>query len=236
VMVPEMLFLVALKEHNKKLWNRSFPFHFGIYLVAACTALMVVAGILGALLPAVVAGPVGDVLRVLIPIVGAAGLVLGLLGAVGLLRRRTSREMRDYTAPADLFNLVFFVIAFGVALATFVTVDRSFATAMALVGRLVTFNIEPLAGSGAAVVLPMVSAILLAVLVAYIPLTHMSHFVGKYFAYHAIRWADEPNLRGGHQEKKIEKMLQQPVTWAAPHIKGDGTKTWLDAATEDQSK
>ena len=33
VMVPEILFLVALKEHNKKLWYRSFPFHFGLYLV-----------------------------------------------------------------------------------------------------------------------------------------------------------------------------------------------------------
>ena len=27
---------------------------------------------------------------------------------------------------------------------------------------------------------------------AYIPLTHMSHFVGKYFTYHAVRWDDAP--------------------------------------------
>ena len=33
VMVPEILFLVALREHNQKLWTRSFPFHFGLYLV-----------------------------------------------------------------------------------------------------------------------------------------------------------------------------------------------------------
>ena len=58
-MVPEILFLVALKEHNPKLWTRSFPFHFGLYLVAACTALMGVAGVLGAVLPGVMAGPVG---------------------------------------------------------------------------------------------------------------------------------------------------------------------------------
>jgi hypothetical protein len=57
--------------------------------------------------------------------------------------------------------------------------------------------------------------------------------VGKYFAYHAIRWADEPNLRGGKQEKVINDLLNQPVTWSAPHIRGDGKKTWLDVATED---
>ena len=71
---------------------------------------------------------------------------------------------------------------------------------------------------------------------AYIPLTHMSHFVGKYFAYHAIRWNDTPNLRGGMQEAKIHKLLAQPINWAAPHIRGDGKKTWVDAATEEVKK
>ena len=47
VMVPEILFLVALKEHNRKLWLRSFPFHFGLYLITGSTALMVLQGILG---------------------------------------------------------------------------------------------------------------------------------------------------------------------------------------------
>ena len=28
-MIPEMVFLQALYEHNRKLWYRSFPFHFG---------------------------------------------------------------------------------------------------------------------------------------------------------------------------------------------------------------
>ena len=37
VMVPEILFLEALHKNNRQLWNRSFPFHFGLYLVAACT-------------------------------------------------------------------------------------------------------------------------------------------------------------------------------------------------------
>ena len=31
-------------------------------------------------------------------------------------------------------------------------------------------------------------------------------------------------------------MLGQPVTWAAPHIKGDGRRTWADVATEEMEK
>jgi hypothetical protein len=64
----------------------------------------------------------------------------------------------------------------------------------------------------------------------------MSHFVGKYFAYHAIRWNDEPNLQGGDQEGTIQGLLGRPVSWGAPHIKGDGTRTWADIATEDTKK
>ena len=235
-MVPEILFLVALKEHNPKLWSRSFPFHFGLYLVAGCTILMAVAGVLGAWLPGIMAGPVGTMIRALIPVIGHAGLVLGLVGAAGLLQRRRQRPLRDYSAPMDTVNLVFFVAVFALALVTAVTVDRRFAAVSELVSNLVTFNVAPLSGAGAEVVMPSASAILLAMLAAYIPLTHMSHFVGKYFAYHAIRWADEPNLPGGSQEKVIEGLLNQPVSWSAPHIRGDGTKTWLDVATEDPER
>jgi hypothetical protein len=61
----------------------------------------------------------------------------------------------------------------------------------------------------------------------------MSHFIGKYFAYHSIRWQDEPNLPGGKEEKTIEELLSRPVTWSAPHIGADGKKSWLDVTLED---
>ena len=77
------------------------------------------------------------------------------------------------------------------------------------------------------------SVLLLSFLTAYIPTTHMSHFVGKYFAYHSIRWKDDPNLQGGKEEKVIEELLNRPISWSASHIKGDGKKTWLEAATEE---
>ena len=108
VMVPEILFLVALRENNKKLWTRSFPFHFGLYLVGGVTALMLAGGLIIGYLPENIAAPVAKIMGLVIPFFGGAGLVLGIIGAIGLFIRRRGRELRDYTAPADLFNLIFF--------------------------------------------------------------------------------------------------------------------------------
>ncbi len=237
VMVPEILFLVALKENNKKLWVRSFPFHFGLYLVIGATVLMMGGGVLQAVLPGAMGGGLGRTIQVATVACGASGLCLGLLGAAGLLHRRlTDPVLQDFSSPADIFNLVFFMVTFGVALLTFLVVDLDFSRVTAFVHGLVTFQFDAMEGRGLEVFLPAVSVVLMGLLVAYIPLTHMSHFVGKYFAYHAIRWNDEPNLRGGDQEKEIQKVLGQPIDWSADHIEGDGKKTWVDVATEEMSK
>ena len=230
VMVPEILFLVALREHNQKLWTWSFPFHFGLYLVGLTTVLMMVSGVLARFLPAL-----PEWIGLVTPVTGAAGLCLGVIGAFGLFVRRRGREMRDYTAPADYFNLLFFVVAFGIAGVAFV-LDPTFGVVSAFVANLVTFSFAPIGAGGLVTKMTLLSALLLGLLTAYIPLTHMSHFVGKYFAYHSIRWNDKPNLKGGDEEETIHKLLNQPITWAAPHIKGDGKKTWLDAATEELKK
>lgn len=233
-MIPEIVFLVALKEHNRKMWVRSFPFHFGLYLAASWAVLMGIHGFLAAVTPALLEGVAGTLLRYAIVTSGAAGAGLAILGAVGLLHRRLSDpELRDFTTPSDIFNLLFFIAVFGLTLATFFTVDRDFSKFRFLVHNLVTFKMEALPGSGPESLLPQASLVMLGLLMAYIPLTHMSHFVGKFFAYHAIRWKDDPNLRGGKEEAVIHKLLGQPIDWAAPHIKGDGKKTWVDAATEE---
>jgi nitrate reductase gamma subunit len=232
VMVPEILFLVAVKEHNPKLWTRTFPFHFGLYMVIGCTVFMMLSGLLSAFAPTVMAGWLGTTLYYLMIITGWAGLCLGILGAIGLLQRRlTDPALKDFTAPADIFNLVFFIVAFGSALLTAIIVDPDFAIVSGFVTGLVSFKMTALPS-----ILPLVSVVLLSLLVVYIPMTHMSHFVGKYFAYHSIRWNDTPNLPGGPEEAKIAQVLNQKVTWAADHIKGEGKKSWGDLATESFKK
>ena len=75
-MIPEMILLKGLWDHNRKLWYRSFPFHFGIYLVAGATFIMVVCGILAAAAPGVMEGGLGRALTRLTITLAASGLGL----------------------------------------------------------------------------------------------------------------------------------------------------------------
>lgn len=234
VMVPEILFLVALKEHNRKLWLRSFPFHFGLYLITASTALMVFRGILSYVSGGEGSeGALGTFLFYAIMASGGIGLTLGLIGSLGLIRRRRKvPELRDFSAPADYFNLVLFVGVFGFSLLAFAIFGSNFFRGVAaFVTNLMFLNLTPL-GENIPALSIATSVVFMSFLLAYIPMTHMSHFIGKYFAYHSIRWNDEPNLPGGDQEERIHTALSQPVSWAAPHIGADGKKNWADLATD----
>ena len=236
-MIPEILFLVALKEHNPKMWARSFPFHFGLYLIIGATVLLFGNAILYVISESLATGGLGALIRYLTMACGVGGLLLTLFGSLGLLQMRlTDPKLKDYTAPADIFNLLFFVVAFGVALANFALFDRDFSKTQFFVHGVLTFQWNGMPGAGLQAILPVVTFVLMGALVAYIPLTHMSHFVGKYFSYHAIRWNDTPNLKGGPEEEAIGQLLQRPVSWAAPHINGDGKKSWAEAATEEMKK
>ena len=230
-MGKEILFLHALHAHNRPMWRSSFPFHMGLYLSMVATALMATAPLVRHLAPWAMASAYGDLWRLSTIVSGGAGLILAIRGALGLLwRRLTAAELKDFTTAGHVVNLCFFIVAFGCALATVVLYDRDFTLVGAFVRNLVTFRLEPVA-AGPAGAMVGVSASLLALLVAYIPLTFMSHFVGKYFAYHSVRWNDEPNLRGGPQEAPILANLLQKVSWAAPHIQSHGEKSWAEVAT-----
>lgn len=235
VMIPEILFLKGVWEHNRKHWLRSFPFHFGLYLLAALVVLLLAGGISVAVGLNVSADGslLGRALYHLTDVVGYAGLGLGLVGAAALLATRTlDPDYREYTKKADYFNLAFFVVTFVVALAAHAVADPHFTGLRAYFARLATLDF-----SSADLRLPFPSGLgaleiaLASLLLAYIPLTHMSHFFTKWFMYHDVRWNDEPNLVGGEIERKVGEALQYPVSWSAPHIRGDGKKTWADVAT-----
>ncbi|MBN1609107.1 MAG: respiratory nitrate reductase subunit gamma [Polyangiaceae bacterium] len=233
----ELVFLAAVRQHNRALWIRTFPFHFGLCLAGASAGLALSSGALQAWFPGLVSARTGEALRTVVAAVGVMGLTLGTVGALALLQRRLAvAALRNATRPADLFNLVFFVLAFGSGLATFAWVDPDARKAVAFAANLTSFNMVALPGSGIEAVLPLVTVTLLSALIAYIPLTHMSHFVSKYFAYHAIRWNDQPNLPGGPDEVVVKDLLGQKVTWAAEHIRGGGTKTWSDVALENPAR
>jgi nitrate reductase gamma subunit len=231
-MIPEMLFLKGLWEFNRKMWIRSFPFHFGLYMLMGTIGLVFVSALLGIFAPALMAGGLGLALHWIYTVTAFCGFVLAIAGAAALLLRRlTDPQLKIYTVPGDVFNLLFFIVALALLLAGYLLRGPQAPGTLEVAMAVLTFDTS--------VKIPALLAmgmILSALLVAYIPLTHMSHFIGKYFTYHSIRWNDEVNLRGSRIEKKLAECLMYKPTWSASHVKADGTRTWADVATTNPTQ
>jgi len=215
-MMQEIVLLKGVFHHNKKVWRSSFPFHFGLYLSIGWLLLLLLGSILNS-----VGIPVGPetaifgriVHYVTIPI-GYAGLVLTGLGAFGLFIWRVSdKNQRPYNAPAEYFNLVFFDIVVVVALIAQLVSDPGFIIVRQYIGSLATFSVSPALNGWL-----VAEIILVSLIIMYVPLTRMSHFVAKYFLYHSVRWNDEANMRGSKIEKRIMELMNSRVGWSAPHI------------------
>jgi nitrate reductase gamma subunit len=231
-MLPEMLFQKGLWEFNRTMWFLSFPFHFGLYLVIGSTALLLATALVSWWAPPVVSGGIGLILHYVYMAGWLAGAALAIIGALALLiRRLTDQELKTYTVPGDIFNLLFFLVTLGCLVAGFLLQAKESPGALSLARGLLTFDTKlrfpPLLALGLA---------LGALLMAYIPLTHMSHFIAKYFTYHAVRWDDRPNLRGSVFEKRIAEYLTYRPRWAAPHVGADGARTWADIAMTNPAR
>jgi nitrate reductase gamma subunit len=231
-MFVEMLFLRALREFNRPLWFRSFPFHFGLYLLVLAGGLALIAAGGAVSLQSGLPGPLLGALRWASAAAGMAGLLLAVTGALALLHRRlTDPSLRPYTTAGDVFNLVLFVVALGaVGLGHVTKAAGSPGIASIVMGLLswdTTLDIPPVLGGGLVAV---------ALLAAYIPWTHMSHFIGKYFTYHAVRWDDTPLGDNRRVAEAMAAYLTRRPTWSAGHIRGNGTPTWAEVASSNPAR
>lgn len=227
-MVPEMLFLKALWEFNRPLWYLSFLFHFGMYLAIGAAVL---AGVHAALAGTSVAGAawvtaIAGVARV----AGVIGTAMAGIGAALLLHRRlTNAALKNYTTPADLFNLAAFLVTFAVLGLGYMQQPADGGVTRITRGLLAFDTSVPIGTVFG------IGLVLAAALVAYIPFTHMAHFIAKYFTYHRVRWDDRVNVRGGAMEAQLSTYLAYRPTWAALHIAGDGKKNWAEIATASRA-
>ena len=233
-MVPEILLLRSLKEENPRLWRLSFPFHFGLYLLIGTLALLVL-GAFSMVLEVSIApgkGAFASLLYYLTILCGFLGLILGTGGTAALLwRRLKDPELANYSAFSDYFNLVFFLIFWVAGLLAWLFQDHAFDGARAYIYSLLTLGgLAGGVGEGHTF-LGALSIVLSSLIIAYVPLTHMSHMFMKYFLYHSVRWEDTPNLKGGKMEAAILQNLGFKPTWASLHIGADGKKTWGEIAT-----
>jgi nitrate reductase gamma subunit len=235
-MVPEILLLRGLWKENKRLWLVSFPFHFGLYLMIATFSLLLLHALLTLCSCAafISCDACGTLLDGLITVTGWCGLIMGNIGSIGLLYKRwTNREMKNYSPFIDYFNIIFILLFFLAALVTCLSGDYFLQGAKA-------YTLALLAG-GASLnsyvpgqnIPGILTIVLASLLVAYIPLTHMSHMFMKYFIYHRVKWDEAPNRPGSPIESAVKANLDFKPTWQAKHVGADGRKSWKDIASSD---
>jgi nitrate reductase gamma subunit len=233
-MLPEILFLRGLWKENKILWRVSFPFHFGLYLMLATLGLLLVNALFTLWKGPGFAsgGTTQSLLDGLIVFIGWSGLILGNIGSLGLLYKRCyETELRNYSSFSDYFNILFIFLFFSSALAAAVFKDPLLEGAKAYAFGLLTGGV-PLNGyAPGQTITGGVAIVSASLLIAYIPLTHMSHMFMKYFLYHKVKWDDAPNRRGGRIEAAIRENLEFKPTWRAKHVDADGSKSWRDIAS-----
>jgi len=223
--LQEVILLKGVWKHNRQLWLWSWLFHAGLYLLILETVMVL------SYAYAEHAGAAG-VCRTLQPplaLVSWLGVLSGTAGSLGLLIRRTAGpKLRPFTSLWAYLNLLVILLMFGTGLLSLLVNPTAVNEMILLAGGLLAFHAAPsLQGVMAAQVL------LLALFLAYFPFTHMTHMYMKYFTYHVVRWDDAPYRSDTGIHASIARSLSQRVSWAAPHIRGDGRKTWIEIAAEE---
>ena len=229
----EMLFIRRLFTHKRKLWYASFVFHAGIYLILAWFALLFINGLAtlygGIATPS--AQPLAQMLYYLTLASGIIGMIGTTAGGLGVAAERISdQEMRNYSASSDYFNLAFVAVAAALGFLSWILYDPTFGTAKQFMTALISFGQTDMPQLSA---LTQLQIVVVGLLFIYVPFTKMTHFVGKYFTYHAVLWDDAPNLKGNRIERKVRKNLSYRISWSAPHIHAG--KTWAENATQSTS-
>lgn len=216
-MLKEILFIKTLFENQRPFWWLSYALHLGIYFLMAWTVLIVAGAIsiLNGILVAVNTPSIwGLLLYYLTFVTGTLGFILATAGS-GLLiiRRMFDTTLNKYTTPQEYFNLLLIFVTLVTGILAW-GLGPSFQTAQYATANLITF--APFSAT------PLISLniILVAIMLTYIPLSKMSHYVGKYFTFHTVLWDNSPNLKGSAVEQKVKKATSyRPATsWSAPHI------------------
>jgi nitrate reductase gamma subunit len=199
-MMKEMLFIKKLFENQRSLWWASYAFHLGIYVLIAFTLLLILAALW-----------TEPLLITFATIVGVAGFALATLGSFLLLvRRMIDATLRKYTTPQEYFNilLIFAVLVTGIISWTV------FADPFKVAAGILAF------GASEIPAFVLVHLVLLGIMFIYIPISKMSHYVGKYFSFHKVLWDNDPNFVGNKVNESMRRDAQNPPqhTWSAPHI------------------
>jgi len=210
-------------------WLSLYPWHIGFYLIV----LFHILTFFGALtmvttdiaISSVSISGLGVGLYYLTLVIAVGSFIFGSFGSIGMLIARLAKnDLKDYAAPVNYFNYIFFLIVFLSGLLSWAFFDPTLSAYREFWVSLITFQytaVEPATYA---------HIILFSLFLIYLPFTRSTHYITILFAYFGVLWGDKPNLRGGKIEKEIGELLEKPVSWSAPHIQS--VKKWSDIATE----
>jgi nitrate reductase gamma subunit len=225
----ELFFFESYYRLQRKYWYVVYPFHMGTFLLLAWLGLLLAGAITtaaGVSVSAATASIWGGIVYYATMIVGAAGFILATIGCIGLLVERLADENRRlYLSPIDYFILIFTLATLLSGLYAWVFYDRAFTEDMLFMKSLITSSAVTSVNPAA-----YINILLICLFLVYMPFTPMMHFVAKYFTYHGVRWNDAPNSPGSKLERKVETLLNRPVSWSAPHITSG--KKWSENAVQ----
>lgn len=212
----EVFLLQGVWRNNRRLFWRSFPFHWGLYLLVLTSCGLG----LGTLAPT--AAPLA-----VLAWIGSAGGLLVAFGASALLGIRSSDAgLRRYTTTGDRLNLAAFALL------------GALSAGVVLSGLLpeVAKGLRELATLRAPSVPDLVAwqMTVAGLVLLYLPFTRMVHFFSKLFLYHRVRWDDRPLQAGGSMERRVRAALRYRVDWAAGHVRPAGD--WVDTTSRSSGR
>jgi nitrate reductase gamma subunit len=214
------LFFGEYYRKTRGYWLGLYPWHIGFYLLMGFQGLALLSAILMAttgLAISSTSGVGGEILYYLMLVVAIVSFVVGIIGSIGLLiKRLTDQDLKAYASPENYFNYLFFLVVFLSLLFAWVY-DPTLSAYRDFWVSLIT------AGSASLPVATYVFIVIFALHVIHLPFTRSTHYITKILAFFWVRWDDKPNLRGSKIERKLEKLLGQPVTWSAAHIQSGST-------------
>ncbi|WP_180326689.1 respiratory nitrate reductase subunit gamma [Raoultibacter phocaeensis] len=188
--LKEMIFIKKLFENHRSLWWASYALHLGIYVMLGWSVLLLIS---------VFWHPAAFVL--VVEIIGAVGFALSTAGCLLLLvRRTTDRVLEKYTTPQEYFNIVLLLTVLLTGAYSWFFEASPFVVATQVI-TLSAHDLPPIV---------LVHLVLLGIMFLYIPLSKMSHYVGKFFTYHKVLWDNDPNVADSAVARKFEKAAAQP--------------------------
>jgi len=223
-------------QKKRGYWLGLYPWHLGFYLIVSFHILTFIGAlVLVSTNASIIAGSASigaRFLYYLTLVVAIASFILGSIGSIGMLiKRLTEKELRDFAAPINYFNYIFFLIVFLSGLFAWYFFDPTLSQYREFWTGLITFKYIHVDAAA------YTHIMLFALFLIYLPFTRSTHYITKIFAFFGIRWDDVPNLKGNEMRKEISKLLNQSVSWSAPHIQSG--KKWSEVAKglpEDESE